>query len=150
MKRFFFWSFLFFAGCSSQNGSNSEKLKDASSTSKIIGCYISIFKNDTSNLNINVNNGHVWGKLSYKRFEKDSNSGILNGKVQDSLIIGDYSFKSEGITSVREVVFKISGENLLEGYGDMVITKNGDSAKFKNLSNLNFQEDQPFVKKECD
>lgn len=151
---------LFLAGCNSQNENTTgaeeikkntgENSSGINAISNLDGCYLSIFKNDTSSLKINSYNGLVYGKLTYKRYEKDSNTGILNGTIHDSLIIADYTFQSEGISSVREVVFKISGNNLIEGQGDIIINRNGDSAKFKNIAHLKFQEDQVFVKKNCD
>ncbi len=159
MNRLFLMLLLFLAGCNSQNENttgageiknNTGEHLSNTSISHLDGCYLSIFKNDTSSLKINSNNGLVYGKLTYKRFEKDSNTGIINGTIHDSLIIADYTFQSEGISSVREVVFKISGNNLIEGQGDIIINRNGDSAKFKNIAHLKFQEDQVFVKKNCE
>jgi hypothetical protein len=159
MNRLFLLLFLFLAGCNSQNKNKGtgeiknnpgENSSNTNSISSLDGCYLSIFKNDTSTLKINSNNGLVYGKLTYKRFEKDSNTGIINGTIQDSLIIADYTFQSEGISSVRQVVFKISGNNLMEGHGEIIINRNGDSAKFKDPAHLKFQEDQVFVKKNCE
>lgn len=160
MNRLFLFSFLFLAGCNSQkeNAANNDKAKDSTkentttaitTSPNIDGCYIFILKKDTANLKINIKNSQVSGNLTYNHFEKDGNVGIIKGKFQDSLIIADYTFQSEGITSVREVVFKISGENLIEGYGDIIINKNGDTARFKNPSQLKFQDNQPFVKEDC-
>ena len=113
------------------------------------GCFISIFKKDTARLDLHVNNGLVTGNLSYNRFEKDKNSGTIQGKIQDSLIIADYTFQSEDITTVRQVVFKINGKNLTEGFGDILINKGGDSAFFKQPTQLKFPDEQVFVRTAC-
>lgn len=146
------------AGCnpSSENVDTSKTAKDTTSIDStslnnvftgLAGCYVSTIKKDTANLKLNLNKEDVSGNLVYKRFETDGNVGTIKGKVKDSLIIADYTFQSEGVTSVREVVFKIQGEKLIEGYGD--ITMKGDTARFRNVSALKFQEGQPFVKEAC-
>ncbi len=157
MNRSILISLLFISACNSQqdNVTSRDVIKDSSNSKEINsamsnmnGCYTSILKKDTATLKINTtNDDKVSGDLVYKHFEKDNNSGTIKGKVQDSLIIAEYTFQSEGMTSVREVVFKIKGENLVEGYGD--INMNGDTARFKDLSQLKYQNGQPFVKGEC-
>lgn len=153
MKRLLLISIVFIAACNSQTESTTENTKDTLKTSgeaivaSLNGCYTSVLKKDTATLKINENGNAVSGELSYNRFEKDSNKGLFKGEIKDSLIIGDYTFQSEGKSSVRQVVFKISGANLIEGYGD--IEMKGDTATFKNLSELTYQPDQTFVKTDC-
>ena len=113
----------------------------------IAGCYVSILKHDTALLKINNENGMITGDLAYRRFQKDDNVGTIKGRVEDGLVIAAYTFQSEGITSVREVVFKIEGPNLIEGYGDIDMV--GDTAAFKNISQLKYEYAEPFVKGEC-
>jgi hypothetical protein len=153
MKRLLIISVVFFVACNSQTETKSENTADTlnnsveTSAPSINGCYMSILKQDTATLRINENAGLISGDLTYDRFEKDSNKGTFKGEIKDSLIIGDYTFQSEGNSSVRQVVFKISGANLIEGYGD--INMSGDTATFKNISQLNYQNDQPFIKTDC-
>ena len=148
-----------FAGCSSPSApagdkNNHEEMVRVNAAAialgaQLNGCFISIFKKDTGRLDLHVNNGLVTGNLSYNRFEKDKNSGTIQGKIQDSLIIADYTFQSEDITTVRQVVFKMVGKNLTEGFGDILINKDGDSAFFKQPLQLKFPGDQVFVRTEC-
>jgi hypothetical protein len=51
------------------------------------------------------------------------------------------------MTSVREVVFKINGDLLTKGFGD--IDTSGDTIKFKNQAHLQYQNDRPFKKVDC-
>jgi hypothetical protein len=148
MNRLFLIALLFISACNSQQDNAADVAKDTLENSKetdkgflINGCYISTLKKDTATLKINNDNGVISGNLDYNRFEKDSNKGIFRGEIKDSLLIGDYTFLSEGKSSVRQVVFKISGTNLIEGYGD--INMNGDTATFKNISQLDYLDDQP-------
>lgn len=111
------------------------------------GCFLMIQQKDTATLNIKVvDHDVVSGVLQYKRFEKDQNNGSINGLIRENLIIANYTFQSEGMSSVREIVFKIKGDSLFEGYGEIVV-KN-DTAKFADKSNLKFME-TPFVKVNC-
>lgn len=158
MNRIILIAFLFIAGCNSNqdnskvaekvvDDSTKESTKSTNTSPDLNGCFVSVIKRDTANLKLNINNGEVSGSLVYDRFEKDGNIGTIKGKMQDSIIIADYTFQSEGMTSVREVVFKIQDEKLIEGYGDIVMK--GDTARFKNITQLKFLDEQPFVKGEC-
>ena len=113
----------------------------------IDGCYVSFYKRDSSTLSIKVNNGEVTGSLEYKIFEKDKNSGVISGTYKDSLIVADYTFQSEGVSSTREVVFKVANGELIEGFGE--IEMNGNVAKFKDISQLKYPDQSRFVKKDC-
>lgn len=111
------------------------------------GCYKMVISKDTATLRLNVVDSLVTGELRYHWFEKDWNDGSVKGVVRDSLIILDYTFRSEGTLSVRQVVFKMSGTSLAEGHGDL--DAKGDTVRFKNINTLTFQHDHPFVKTTC-
>lgn len=111
------------------------------------GCYTMIAKNDTAHLRLNVIDSMVTGHLSYHLYEKDNNDGSLKGVVRDGLIIADYTFRSEGMMSVRQVVFKMTGTALAEGYGDL--NTSGDTVRFNDVNKLEFMNDRPFLKKPC-
>ncbi|HYF32027.1 MAG TPA: hypothetical protein VD993_12980 [Chitinophagaceae bacterium] len=110
------------------------------------GCYKMIINKDTATLRLNVIDSLVTGELRYHWFEKDWNDGSVKGVVRDSLIILDYTFRSEGVLSVREVVFKMAGTSLVEGTGDL---RTGDTVRFKDIQQLKFQYDYPFIKTPC-
>ena len=80
--------------------------------------------------------------LAARLFEKDKNTGTIQGNMQDSLLVADYTFMSEGTTSVRQVAFKKTANGFVEGYGDVedkdgkMIFKNVDSLTFNNTSVL--------------
>ena len=111
----------------------------------IAGCYQMIIKNDTATLSLNLDGDKASGSLNYNWFERDDNSGTFNGAIMnDSLIVADYTFQSEGITSVRQVVFKVQDSLLLQGYGE-VQTRN-DTALFRDVNLVIFDTKHPFVK----
>jgi hypothetical protein len=103
---------------------NASKTSDASShnhpgNTDISGCYRSIVNEDTAELHITKNGEKVEGQLSYHRKEKDNNEGSFTGQMlSDSILLVHYSFASEGVRSVRQVVFKIRDSLILQGYGE--------------------------------
>ena len=131
-------------------GNKSESILADSSAFKpgteLTGCYIMIQGKDTATLELTVADSTVSGNLNFKRFEKDSNQGTIDGVIRDGLILANYAFQSEGRRSVREVVFLMRGESLLEGYGEIEVK--GDSAKFVNITGLKFLP-TPFIKTNC-
>ncbi|HEY9361642.1 MAG TPA: hypothetical protein VIQ00_00170 [Chitinophagaceae bacterium] len=112
------------------------------------GCYKMIAQNDSAFLKIKVEDSIVTGDLHYRWFEKDKNDGTIRGVIKDSLLIANYTFNSEGRSSVREVIFKIKNDTLIEGFGDISM-KSVDTVKFKNISHLNFMHDRQFIKIAC-
>jgi len=128
----------------------SDSLTNAAADSQtdlpLSGCYSMIQQKDTATLNLIVQDSNLSGSLQYNRFEKDDNVGVIDGVVRDGLIIANYTFQSEGTSSVREVVFSIKGDSLFEGYGEIIVT--ADTARFVNSSQLKFMT-IPFVKVDC-
>jgi hypothetical protein len=111
------------------------------------GCYTMIANGDSAFLRLNVIDSMVSGHLSYHPAQKDRNDGSLKGVVRDGLIVADYTFRSEGMMSVRQVVFKMEGTALAEGYGDL--NTSSDTVRFKDISKLKYMNDRPFLKKPC-
>lgn len=85
----------------------------------ISGCYQMIIKEDTATLQIEKRGDSVSGHLTYNNKEKDDNDGIFSGQqLSDSTILVNYTFASEGVRSVRQLVFKIRDSVILQGYGE--------------------------------
>jgi hypothetical protein len=111
-------------------------------------CYIYIKNRDTASLKLNITGEELTGELNYKLFEKDSNTGKIAGEIKGDTIIAEYTFDSEGIRSVREVVFVRKDDgNIYEGTGD-VVEKDGKMV-FKDRSALKFSPTMVFSKTEC-
>ena len=98
--------FLLFAACNS--GEN-----------KLEGCYRINDSKYNVEMQINSQDEDVAGTLNYAIAEKDANSGTFHGTFEKDVLIADYSFMSEGVTSMRQLAFKKMGEELWEGYGEM-------------------------------
>lgn len=60
---------------------------------------------DSIFLQLHIDNNIVNGDLEYKRFEKDRNKGTIKGMFRGDTLFADYTFMSEGVMSVREVMF---------------------------------------------
>jgi hypothetical protein len=87
-------------------------------------CYAKLTGKDTVQLRLAMSGNTVTGSLLYKLAEKDSNKGQLQGTMHGDVLIADYTFRSEGRESVRQVAFQIKDSTAAEGYGQ-VEEKNG-------------------------
>lgn len=83
-------------------------------------CYAYIQNQDTVELELIVGaDDTVSGDLLYHINGKDRNSGTLKGIIFRDTILADYTFKSEGTESIREVTFLKKDNSLSEGYAEM-------------------------------
>jgi len=110
-------------------------------------CYQYIKNRDTATLSLKTEGNEVTGTLGYNLYEKDKNAGTIAGTVKGDTIVANYTFQSEGKTSVREVVFLKQGDQLTEGFGDVQEVKG--EMKFKDLSKLKFDGSMAFGKIDC-
>ena len=111
------------------------------------GCYRMIMGKDTAYMELALHGDSLTGPLSYRRFEKDSNTGTVYLKKTAERAEGWYVFQSEGMTSVREIILHTSDSSFAEGYGE--IEMKGDTAKFKYPHNIKFEDKHPFVRVPC-
>ncbi|MFB3387403.1 hypothetical protein [Flavobacterium sp. LAR06] len=111
-------------------------------------CYTSRLNGNIVALSFNVNSHQeVNGKLSYNITGKDKNEGTLIGNMKGDTLIADYTFMSEGVSSVREVVFLQKDGTLIEGYGDVVDANN--KVTFKDKRKLKFDAKNTLTKSDC-
>ena len=111
------------------------------------GCYLQAMGRDTASLQITTRGNQVNGSLSYRIFEKDRNDGTIQADQSGDVIRGWYLFKSEGVVSVREVAWKINGEELWPANGE--VTQRNDTTLFAQPDNLKFDGAHPFKKVPC-
>ena len=139
----------------SENSSSTTKKADTENPTdsmKIMipdnSCYAAVISDvDGALLKLEVFPNVVTGILKYNFAEKDSNEGTLEGKLVGDKIFADYTFKSEGKTSVREVAFLIQGKKITEGYGEM-IESNGKMV-FKDKKQINYKDGTTFSTIDC-
>jgi len=112
-------------------------------------CYQAIIEKDTITLTVDVNNVNQFeGELNYSYYQKDKSFGTLLGNVEGDTIFADYTFQSEGKTSVRELVFlKKDANTFVEGYGE-IMEINGKMA-FKDKSKIKFDGNVVYNKINC-
>lgn len=103
-----------------------------------VGSYSYQADGDTVALHLSMQDDKAVGHLTYAWKEKDHNSGSFEGAVHNGVLLADYTFESEGLTSVREVAFKLDGNTATEGYGD-VEEKDGKFI-FKDTAALDFSK----------
>lgn len=111
-----------------------------------IGCYM--YNGNNSSIMFEVTdtkNSFIKGHLNYHLAEKDANIGKFEGVLLDDILLGDYTFESEGVTSKREVIFKIVNHQLIEGYGPM----DEEGICFANTDHVTFSSTMPLTKTEC-
>ena len=112
-------------------------------------CYRAILKKDTISLTLNIKNGQFSsGNLSYNFYEKDKNQGTLVGERKGDTLYADYTFMSEGTSSVHEVAFLKKGDSYIEGFGD-VVDDNKGKVTFKDKKQLKFDGNVVLLKVDC-
>jgi hypothetical protein len=111
------------------------------------GCYSYIHGRDTASLELGLEKTNASGSLSYNFYEKDRNDGSFTGEIQGELLRVWYLYRSEGMMSVREEVWKIHPGQLWPAQGEPV-TRN-DTTRFADLSKLKFDSSRAFVKVKC-
>lgn len=111
------------------------------------GCYANISARDTVKLKVETFPNVVTGTLLYNFFEKDKNTGEIEGRLMGDTLLADYTFMSEGIRSTRQVVFLIRDSIAIEGYGAME-EKEGRMV-FKDIREIDFSKGMKLTKVSC-
>lgn len=133
-------------GSCNDRSDNSSIVTNTSSTSNT-ECYSFTNDKDSITLKLILKDSFVTGNLNYNFFEKDRNTGSIEGRLTGDTIIAEYSFMSEGLQSAREVAFLRKGNNLLEGFGG-VQDINGKTV-FKDRATLVFDTVNVLTKADC-
>lgn len=117
-----------FIACQNQPTKNtqadtSKNILDSSQilANSLTGCYEYSVGRDTIRLSLKVNGTKVNGDLLYDMYEKDKSKGTLDGTIQDSLLITNYSFNSEGMDSETELFFQFKNDSLYMGEGPQTL-----------------------------
>lgn len=117
-------------------GAASSSTAETPEESDGLECYSFIKNKDTVSMKLHINGEEYSGELSYNFYEKDKNRGTFGGEMKGDTLIAEYTFDSEGMRSVREVVFLKKAGKLYEGYGE-VLEKESKQV-FKDRSKLKF------------
>lgn len=118
------------------------------SEASIVGTYVANLANDVYTLEItSQENEQVEGSLVFNNFEKDSSAGTLSGTYTDGILLGDYSFESEGMASVMQVIFMKQGDNFVRGYGEV---DEATGSRFVDLEAITYDTSVVFEKIDTD
>jgi len=121
-------------------------VEEKSAPSLEVGCYIYDANGNRIVFEITDVSTTVLGNLSYALKEKDGNKGTFAGVMNDSVLLGKYTFISEGKESTREMAFLVEDAQLIEGFGELDST----GTAFKDVAVLSFSSSMPLSKTECD
>lgn len=81
------------------------------------GCYVYMKDGDTVRLKVELFPNVATGVLTYQLSGKDKNTGTFDGRLFGDTLVADYTFRSEGKVTVRQIVFKLSSTQAREAYG---------------------------------
>ena len=111
-------------------------------------CFALMNERDTITLRIAHHGGEVGGDLAYRWRDRDRNIGTISGRFSGDTLIADYTFQSEGMTSVREAVFVRKGNTLVQGHGEM--EEKNSLMVFKDKNKLIFDNSIVLTEVQCD
>jgi len=145
---------LLIGSCNDKGKTSSSALQDSASITKTVGadtaisgCFSQVVRNDTALLEVENNKGNVSGVLTYNYYQKDRNDGTLQGEQTGDIIKGWYLFKSEGVMSVRQVSWKVNGNELWPAIGELA--EKNDTTVFAQPDKLRFDSANAFRKIPC-
>jgi hypothetical protein len=147
---------LFLVGCNTQPTSGSQTNEDTTSmaasepagnTSGTLTCYKYVSGKDSVRIQLTTAGTQVKGQLVYSLFEKDKNTGTFEGQMSGDTLFAEYTFQSEGSTSVREIALLKRENTLVEGYGE-VKEENGKMV-FTNKNALTFSGNMVLQETPC-
>lgn len=126
---------IFLFSCNTTDTQNS---KTSTGKTSAVHCYQYIKNRDTIMLKTISAGDFITGLLVYNIYQKDKNMGTIEGSMEGDLLVADYSFNSEGVNSVRQVVFRKLGKAFEEGTGE--IKEYNNKIIFKNIDSLYFND----------
>lgn len=141
--------------CNPKNSATDNAQKNSDTTAvpenkimvPVTTCYTGAMGKDTFQLKVEVFENVVTGTLAYLFHEKDRQKGTFEGIMSGDTLFANYTFASEGQTSVRQIAFLLKDEKATEGYGD-VEEKNGNVV-FKDIKSVQFGKGLNLLKVPC-
>jgi hypothetical protein len=110
----------------------------------ITGCFEATLSADHYFLEIvSVNGKKVKARVSFQNASKDSSHGTFAATYSSKTLKGIYNFKSEGMNSRRELIFKKTARGWQEGFGDVVV--NGNLESFKDSKKITWDTQYEFL-----
>jgi hypothetical protein len=138
-------SMLIFVACNHEK--KQESAKTAIQTTQTEMCYQHSKDSSTIKLNLFIKDDGVTGNLTYDYYQKDKSQGTIKGELKSDTLFADYTFMSEGIESVREVVFLKTVNGWVEGYGE--IDDKAGKVFFKDKHKITFDNNAVLKEVPC-
>jgi hypothetical protein len=138
-------SMLIFAACNHEQ--KQESTKTDVKTTQTETCYQHTKDSSTIRLNIFIKDNTVTGNLTYDYYQKDKSQGTIKGELKSDTLFADYTFMSEGIESVREVIFLKTVNGWVEGYGE--IDDKAGKVFFKDKNKITFDNNAVLKEVPC-
>ena len=139
-------SLVIFASCNTEKKQESTT-KTEVKTTQTETCYQHTKDSSTIRLNVIINDNMITGNLTYDYYQKDKSKGTIKGQLKSDTLFADYTFMSEGVESVREVVFIKTANGWIEGYGE-IDDKDG-KVVFKNRNKITFDNNVVLKETAC-
>lgn len=130
--------------CSKPQESGETQEQEMHSVDPRAGVYAYQKNKDTIRMEIQQFGSPVIGDLLISLAEKDKNEGTFNGNLRDSVLIGEYTYSSEGVSSIREVALKFRGDRVLLGSAPM--EERGGKMVFVDRNQITYDENTPLLR----
>jgi hypothetical protein len=137
-----FAALLFFAACENKPATTTATVAEVPATPvSTTKCYEQRFKTDLTAIELTLVGKEASGFYAYEPTEKDGGHGSFKGTVAaDGQIQAIFTYMIEGSIQSEEMVFKMAGDKLLKGAGELVDLKNDGNLTIKDKTKLNFKE----------
>ena len=146
MKPNLFIILLFVCSLMACNNPESKEKNDSDQSNSGKTCYAK-FDRDTIQLSLLSTGDSVSGTLRYKLFQKDENNGSIHGNFRADTLFGEYVFQSEGMQSIREIVFLRKNGSLIQGIGP--VEEQGNRQYFTDYKQIRFDSGIELKKSGC-
>ena len=125
---------------------NTEKTSATNTTGQEPTCYSEEVGGDLTVAQLKQDEGKITGYYAWIPKEKDSGRGSLVGTIKGNQINAQYTYLIEGAVQTEEVIFKLEGNILTQGLGELVDKADGVLG-IKDPTKLTWQD--PMKKVDC-
>ncbi len=128
------------------NNPETKEKNDSDLSNSGTTCYAKLDR-DTIQLSLLSTSDSVSGTLRYKLFQKDENNGSIHGNFRADTLFAEYVFQSEGMQSMREIVFLRKDGSLIQGIGP--VAEQGNRQYFTDHKQIQFDSGIELKKSAC-
>lgn len=125
---------------------SASKAPAAGQTGAQTSCYSLREGKDLTAIQLKQDGNAISGYYAWEPYEKDGAHGTLNGSLNNGVIKADHTYMIEGSIQTEEVYFKLDGNTLFQGSGELTEDAKGKLV-VKDPASLQFTEG--FAKTDC-